>query len=371
MFHGMIETIERDDFFMKVMMVAGGTGGHIYPALSLADILVRNDPDSEVVFFGSNDRLESKIIPERGYRFIGTDMESTGGGILSKFRSLISLWKAEQFACRMLQEEKPDICIGFGNYISVPLIRAAKKMHIPIVLHEQNSYAGKANMYLGKMADAIVGCYPSNYDQFPKEKVHLFGNPQASVASKVQYDPSILKDYDLDPKKPFVLVMMGSLGSASVSKAIDEAVPYLHDDYQVIIVSGKSNAYQFKNRKDNVRIVDYVDGKVMLKGCDLAVLRAGATTMAEISAIGCASILIPSPYVPNNHQYYNARELSDQGAAVLMEEKDMNAQSLSSLINDLMADRNRREQMKEASLKLSRSDAADRMIAVCREIASQ
>ena len=165
--------------------------------------------------------------------------------------------------------------------------------------------------------------------------------------------------------------MMGSLGSASVSKAIDEAVPYLHDDYQVIIVSGKSNAYQFKNRKDNVRIVDYVDGKVMLKGCDLAVLRAGATTMAEISAIGCASILIPSPYVPNNHQYYNARELSDQGAAVLMEEKDMNAQSLSSLINDLMADRNRREQMKEASLKLSRSDAADRMIALCREIASQ
>ena len=150
MFHGMIETIERDDFFMKVMMVAGGTGGHIYPALSLADILVRNDPDSEVVFFGSNDRLESKIIPERGYRFIGTDMESTGGGILSKFRSLISLWKAEQFACRMLQEEKPDICIGFGNYISVPLIRAAKKMHIPIVLHEQNSYAGKANMYQEK-----------------------------------------------------------------------------------------------------------------------------------------------------------------------------------------------------------------------------
>lgn len=108
---------------MKVMMVAGGTGGHIYPALALADILVRQDPSSEVVFFGSNDRLEAKIIPEKGYRFIGADMESTSGGIVSKVRSVLSLLHAEQSAVKILRKEKPDICIGFGNYISVPLIR--------------------------------------------------------------------------------------------------------------------------------------------------------------------------------------------------------------------------------------------------------
>ena len=335
---------------MKVMMVAGGTGGHIYPALALADILVEKEKDSEVVFFGSNDRLEAKIIPEKGYRFIGTDMESTSGGILNKIRSVLSLIKAEQFARNMLIREKPDLCIGFGNYISVPLIRAAHKLHIPTLLHEQNSFAGKANMYLGKMVDGVVGCYPSNLKQFPEGKVHLLGNPQASIASHVNYDPLILKQYDLDPLKPFVLVMMGSLGSASVSKAIDEACPYLSDTYQVIIV------------------VDYVDGKVMLKGCALAVLRAGATTMAEIGAIGCASILIPSPYVPNNHQYYNAKELSDRGAAVLLEEKDMNAQSLSKLINELMADEPRRERMKAASQETGKTDAAEKMIALCREI---
>ena len=354
---------------MKVMMVAGGTGGHIYPALALADILVEKEKDSEVVFFGSNDRLEAKIIPEKGYRFIGTDMESTSGGILNKIRSVLSLIKAEQFARNMLIQEKPDLCIGFGNYISVPLIRAAHKLHIPTLLHEQNSFAGKANMYLGKMVDGVVGCYPSNLKQFPEGKVHLLGNPQASIASHVNYDPLILKQYDLDPLKPFVLVMMGSLGSASVSKAIDEACPYLSDTYQVIIVAGKSNNYQFTiTGKNNIRVVDYVDGKVMLKGCALAVLRAGATTMAEIGAIGCASILIPSPYVPNNHQYYNAKELSDRGAAVLLEEKDMNAQSLSKLINELMADEPRRERMKVASQETGKTDAAEKMIALCREI---
>ena len=354
---------------MKVMMVAGGTGGHIYPALALADILVRQDPSSEVVFFGSNDRLEAKIIPEKGYRFIGADMESTSGGIVSKVRSVLSLLHAEQSAVKILRKEKPDICIGFGNYISVPLIRAAHRLHIPTLLHEQNSYAGKANMYLGKMADGVVGCYSSNLKQFPHGKVYLYGNPQASAAADVTYDPAILKQYGLDPEKPFVLVMMGSLGSASVSKAVDEACPYLSDDYQVIIVAGKSNSYQFQNtEKDNIRVVDYVDVKVMLKGCALAVLRAGATTMAELSAIGCASILIPSPYVPNNHQYYNAQELSLHGAAVLLEEKDMNAQSLSDLINALMADEGRREKMKAASRALGKTDAAEKMIALCREI---
>ena len=354
---------------MKVMMVAGGTGGHIYPAVALADILMAQEPGSEIIFFGSNDRLEAKIIPEKGYRFIGTDMESTSGGMIAKIRSALSLIKAEQYARKILMKEKPDICIGFGNYISVPFIRAAHKLHIPTMLHEQNSYAGKANMYLGKIADVIVGCYPSNLKQFPEEKVHLLGNPQATVAADAVYDPAILKQYGLDPERPFVLVMMGSLGSASVSKAIDEALPYLRDDFQVIIVAGKSNSYDFTFKdRDSVRVVDYVDGKVMLKGCALAVLRAGATTMAEICAIGCASILIPSPYVPNNHQYYNAKELADAGAAQLLEEKDMNAESLSTLINTLMEDKEKREAMKAASRQLGRSDAAEKMIALCREI---
>lgn len=350
-------------------MVAGGTGGHIYPALALADILVKSEPGSEAVFFGSNDRLESKMIPSAGYRFIGTDMESTSGGIVNKIRSVLSLIRAEKYAKKVLQEEKPDIVIGFGNYISVPLIRAAHKLHIPTLLHEQNSFAGKANVYLAKMTDAVVGCYEANYEQFPKEKVQLLGNPEATLASETVFDSQILKEYGLDPEKPFVIVMMGSLGSASVSKVLDEACEMFDDTYQVIIASGKSNSYTFAFKgNDTIKIVDYVDGKVLLKGCALAVLRAGATTMAEISALGCASILIPSPYVPNNHQFYNAKELADAGGAVLIEEKDLSAQKLAETVNALMKDEEGLRRMRENAAKQGKQDAAYRMIDLCREM---
>ncbi|MGM9941033.1 MAG: UDP-N-acetylglucosamine--N-acetylmuramyl-(pentapeptide) pyrophosphoryl-undecaprenol N-acetylglucosamine transferase [Bulleidia sp.] len=354
---------------MKVMIAAGGTGGHIYPALALADMMMRDDASNEIVFFGSNDRLESSIIPSRGYRFIGTDMISTQGGIVNKIGSLVSLIRAEMFSKKMLKEEKPDICIGFGNYISVPLIRAAHALHIPVLLHEQNSYPGKANVYLSGIADRIVTCYPSDDSMFPQNKTVLLGNPQASLAKDVVFDPKVIEDLGLNPAIPYVIVMMGSLGSASVSRVLDEACPLFDTDYQVIIASGKSNGYTFGFRgSDTIRIVEYVDGKVMLKGCALAVLRAGATTMAEIAAVGCPSILIPSPYVPNNHQYYNAKQLSDAGAAVLLEEKDLSAQSLAQLVNALMKDENRRESMRIEAEKQGKSDAAEKMIALCKEL---
>ena len=354
---------------MKMMIVAGGTGGHIYPALALADIFMKENEENEVVFFGSDNRLESRIIPEHGYRFIGVSMVSTQGGLTTKIRSLISLMKAESYAKKVLQKEKPDVCIGFGNYTSVPFIRAAHKLGIPTVLHEQNSYAGKANMYLGRIADAIVGSYSANLEQFPEDKVHLYGNPEATLASEVECTPEDLKQYELDPDKPFVLMMMGSLGSASVSEVLDQTCPLLDDSYQVIIATGKSNSYQFHYRSDDhIRIVDYVDGKKLLKGCQLAVVRAGATTIAELCAIGTASILIPSPYVPNNHQYYNALELSKEGAGVLIEEKDLTAEKLADTVNSLMKDNDRILEMKTNARNLGRTDAAEKMIALCKEL---
>lgn len=354
---------------MKMMIVAGGTGGHIYPALALADIFVKQSEENEVVFFGSDNRLESHIIPEHGYRFIGVSMVSTQGGITTKIRSLFSLIKAENFAKKILLKEKPEVCVGFGNYTSVPFIRAAHKLGIPTVLHEQNSYAGKANMYLGRIADAVVGCYSANLEQFPEDKVHLYGNPEATLALKTECTADDLKQYGLNPDKPFVLMMMGSLGSASVSEVLDEACPLLDDSYQVIIATGKSNSYQFCYRSnERIKIVEYVDGKKLLKGCRLAVVRAGATTIAELCAIGTASILIPSPYVPNNHQYYNALELSKEGAGALIEEKDLTAKKLADTVNGLMKDSDRLEKMKKNAKKLGRTDAAEKMIALCKEL---
>lgn len=354
---------------MKVMIAAGGTGGHIYPALALAEMIKKKEPETEIVFFGSDNRMEANVIPDAGYHFYGITMSGMNGGIAAKASSLISLIKAEGQCRQILKKEKPSICVGFGNYISVPLIKAAHALGIPTMIHEQNSFAGKANRYLAKYADAIVGCYQSNLEQFPADKTRLLGNPEASLAGETVWDPSEIEKIGLDPEKPFVIFMMGSLGSSSVSAVIDEALPMLNTDYQAIIAAGKANDYIFAYASNQrIKIVPYVNGKMMLKGCALAVLRAGATTMAEIGAIGTPSILIPSPYVPNNHQYHNAMELVNAGAAEILEENDLNANVLAEKVNDLMKDIAKRKQMKENALKSGHRDAADQMIAWMKEI---
>lgn len=354
---------------MKVMIAAGGTGGHIYPATALAEILLQEKPNTEVMFFGTDDRMEANVIPKMGYRFYGVHMKSGNGGLKNKIQSAASLMHAYKESKKILLKEKPDICIGFGNYISVPLILAAHKMHIPTMIQEQNSFAGKANRFLSKYVDAIASCYEANMEQMPKDKQRILGNPEATLASKATFDPRCLTDIGLQPDMPFVVCMMGSLGSASVSKVIDEACSLFADDFQVVIAAGKSNDYTFSfTGNERIKIVDYVDGKQMLKGCSLAVLRAGATTMCEIGAIGCASILIPSPYVPNNHQFYNAKELVDEEAALMIEEKDLNAEKLADTVNFLMHDPEKRKTMAENAYAHGKRDAAYRMIEWMEEL---
>ena len=354
---------------MKVMIATGGTGGHIYPATALAQIMLEKKPETEIVFFGSSNRMEAKVIPEMGYKFYGLEMTGTNGGLAAKMKSAVSLIKAEIRCRKILKDEKPDICMGFGNYISVPLIRAAQSAHIPTVLHEQNSFAGKANKFLANKCDAVVTCYECNKEQMPKANIRLLGNPQAALAAETEWDPAVLEKIGLNPDIPFAVFMMGSLGSSSVSKVIDEACPLFDHDFQVVIAAGKSNEYKFSYQSnDRIKIVDYVDGKKMLKGCALAVTRAGATTMAEIAATGAPSVLIPSPYVPNNHQYFNAMELVKQDAAAILEEKDLNAESLSAMVNSLMKDPERRKNMSERAKASGRTDAAEQIIKLLEEL---
>ncbi len=351
----------------KVMIATGGTGGHIYPATALAEILKKTYPDCEIIFFGSSNRMEAELIPALGYRFTGLEMTGMNGGISDKLKSFLSLVKAERYCRKLLSEEKPDICVGFGNYISVPLIMAAHHLHIPTMIHEQNSYAGKANALLGRYADAIVGCYETSLKQFPRKKTRLYGNPEATLACEKDNDRTILKRYGLK-NEPFVVMMMGSLGSSSVSKIIDEACA-LFDDYQVIIAAGKANSYVYQNAdRENIHLMEYVDGIQMLKQCDCAVVRAGATTMCEITAIGTPAILIPSPYVPNNHQVMNALELVKQDAAIMIEEKDLSAETLSDALNTLMADPEKRAKLSEHAKFLGKRDAAYRMIEWMEEL---
>ena len=320
-------------------MVAGGSGGHIYPDVSLAKELINKG--HEVTFIGANDRMEKDVIPSLGYKFIGLDTKTTRGGIKQKINSLLSIGDSYT-KCLKILKGNCDMVIGFGNYISVPVILAARTLKIKVVLHEQNSFVGRANRMLDKMADLVIVSYQESIKQFKNPNTILLGNPQSSVASNVKKDTKVIEDLGLDPNKKTVVIFMGSLGSESVLNVILDYFKLIDGTnvpYQVVYATGvkhydKAKAYV----RDNVAIFDKIDGATVMANSDLLVSRAGATTLAEITALGTASILIPSPYVPNNHQFYNAKALVDKDAAVMLEEKELNAYKLKEMIESLIED---------------------------------
>ena len=229
---------------MRVLIATGGTGGHIYPALALADAMKEKDPQTEILFVGTAERMESTEIPKAGYAFEAIKAKGLNGSALAKVQAVMQLAQA-YFACRkIVRQFRPDYAIGFGNYISAPVILAAHFAHVPTMLHEQNSYAGKANRFLAKYADQIVGCYPENLDQFPPQKTRILGNPRASVAARAQRDPNVVRQLGLDPAKPLVVVVMGSLGSESVNAVMVKALKQMAGkSYQVLYVTGRA-AYE-------------------------------------------------------------------------------------------------------------------------------
>ena len=354
---------------MKLVLIcAGGTGGHIYPALSFAKAL--NADGVRTVFIGSDDRMESTLIPEEGYEFIPLHLPTTQGSFLNKVEYGINMIKAYLKCRKLLKEMKPDACVGFGNYISVPVILAASHLGIKTMISEQNSFAGKANVFLAKYAGAVELACESSKRDFDPDKTRVLGNPRTLELIDLQKDDDLIRSYGIDPSRPYVAVMMGSLGSSTMSKVIDEACQLL-DGFQVLIAAGRRNDYEFQCRKENVKIVPYVNGVLVLSSCDLAVCRAGATTISELTMAGCASILIPSPFVPNNHQVYNAMELVNNGAALMIEEKDLSAERLAKEITGLMENETARMEMKKNAAALAKPHAAHNMVFWLKEICSK
>lgn len=324
------------NIFMKIVMVAGGSGGHIYPALSLAEELKNRGHD--ITFIGSNDRMEKDVIPQSGFKYIGLNIYTTRGGLLQKAKSLFSIIRAYDHAKVLLRGY--DLVMGFGNYISVPILLAAKKIGIKTIIHEQNSFVGRANRILDEKADLIISSYEEDLKQFKNKNNLLLGNPQASKAYNSKKDPEIIRSLGLDPNKKIVVIFMGSLGSSTVHKTLLDYFKLTDGSYQIIYATGKYN-YSDELKKyenDYLKIFEKIDGISVMRNSDLLISRAGATTISEIGAIGIASILIPSPYVPNNHQYHNAMALVNKEAAIILEEKDLNARRLNDLVNSIIND---------------------------------
>ncbi|MFV0380464.1 MAG: undecaprenyldiphospho-muramoylpentapeptide beta-N-acetylglucosaminyltransferase [Anaerorhabdus sp.] len=356
---------------MKVIITTGGTGGHIYPALSLANEIKLDNKENEIIFLGSLNRMEKDIVPEYGYPFYGLDIVATKGSVFNKFISIIKLFKS-YFKCKkIIKNIKPDIVIGFGNYISVPVVMAANKLKIKTLIHEQNSVPGKANLFLSRYVDRVIGSYNENKDFF-KCEVSILGNPRSSDAGKVKKNKIILEQFGLSTNKKTVIFVMGSLGSQSVNKVLKQIIPEINDrQYQALIVTGKKDYLNFVSgieNFDNVKIVEYIDGINVMKQADLLVVRGGATTAAEVVAMSIPAIIIPSPYVPYDHQTTNALALKNAGCAYIIEEKNLDSIMLVKKIDEIINDDERLKNMKKSSKKISHHDASNEIVKVVKEL---
>lgn len=357
---------------MKICIVTGGTGGHIYPALAFAQALKEQDAAHELVFIGNDDRMEAHMIPQAGYVFKGIQTKGIQGNVISKLYALYTLFFKRKAVKTILNSFKPDLVIGFGGYVCVPVILEAKKLGIHTFLHEQNAIAGKANLFLAKYVDGIAASYEANLDQFPRHKTRLIGNPRTYVFKRKSRTRSFLNDIGLNSSKPTVLFVMGSLGSASINAMMGSVLTLLNEHrLQCVYVTGRQHYESFISENDEtsyVKILPYIEQVQAMHEVSMMVTRGGATTSAEIMVSGCPSIMIPSPFVPNNHQYHNAKVLHQAGAILLLEEKDCDAQRLSTMILDLVYDTQRLERMRENAKAFGKPNAAEDFIAWIKEV---
>lgn len=302
---------------MKVIISAGGTGGHIYPALAIINKIKEMEPDSEFLYIGTTDRMESTIVPKQNIPYTGIEMKGINRKNLFKNIEVITcFFKGIKQAKETIKKFRPDIVLGIGGYITAPVIYAAKKLGYKTFIHEQNDIPGLSNKFLSKYADKIGVSLKDSVQYFDTTKVVYTGNPRSEEVMKAK--PIAKKTLGLSDMKKLVLIVMGSLGSTTMTnKMKDILTGFEKKNYEVLFVTGKNyyDLYQNMEIPSNVKIVPYLDNMLeVLKRVDLIVSRAGASTIAEITALGLPSILVPSPYVTHDHQMKNALALKDAKA---------------------------------------------------------
>ncbi len=338
---------------MKVLISGGGTGGHIFPALSIANALRRLYPDTEILFVGAQGRMEMERVPEAGYEIVGLPVAGFDRKRLWRnFKVLAKLFRSLRMARKVLRDFRPDICVGVGGYASGPMLKAAQKRGIPTLLQEQNSYAGVTNKLLAKKAKAICVAYEGMERFFPAGRIMLTGNPVRKNLTSAAYisRPEARKELGFDHDKPLVAVVGGSLGARTINEAMKRGLAE-------IIASGASVLWQtgrfyaeeclaFADKfradtpaatPDRLQVLPFVQRMdLVYAAADLMVSRAGASTISELQILGMPAILVPSPNVAEDHQRKNAEALSSRGAAVTVLDADAPA-SLATEVTKLLA----------------------------------
>ena len=356
---------------MKAIVVAGGTGGHIYPAVAIINKIKEQEPDSEFLYIGTTNRMEKDIVPKLDIPFVGIEMKGLNRkNIFSNIKVLKLFFKAVKEAKKIIKDFGPDIVIGAGGYITAPVLYAAHKLKIPVLIHEQNSVPGVSNKFISKFADLICVSLPNSLKLFPKDKVVYTGNPRSEEIMKVE--KKLKSSLGFKQNEKLVVFVMGSLGSTTMTTKLKELIPSFEDkNYQVLIITGNGyyNDYKDIDLPNNCKLLPFMSDLIcLLKDSNLIVSRAGASTISEITAIGLPAILVPSPFVTNNHQYKNAKELEDQGACVIVSESEFSKDRILTEIDHIINDEKYCKQMEDNSKKLGITDSATRVYQEVKKI---
>jgi len=316
---------------LRIIISGGGTGGHIFPAVSIANAIKAKHPEAKILFVGALGRMEMQRVPAAGYEIKGLPIQGFDRkNLLKNVVVLYKIWKSQRMAKQIIKEFRPMAAVGVGGYASGPTLNKAAAMGIPCLIQEQNSYAGVTNKLLAKKADKICVAYEGMERFFPAEKIIMTGNPvrQALLENKMTKAEAV-KSFGLDPQKKTILIVGGSLGAGTVNKSV---MQHLNDieksGVQVIWQTGK---YYYANIiKDlenrvlpDVKIMDFIsDMGAAYKAADLVISRAGAGSISELCLLGKPAILVPSPNVAEDHQTHNAMALTERGAALMVHDAD-------------------------------------------------
>lgn len=361
---------------MKVVVSGGGTGGHIYPALALINEIKKHQSNVEFLYIGTEKGLENDIVKRAGIPFKAVEITGFKRKLsFENVKTVTRFLRGVQLSKKYLKEFKPDVVIGTGGYVCGPVVYAASKLKIPSVIHEQNSLPGITNKFLARFVDKVAICFEEAKKYFPEHKVVLTGNPRASEVLG-QDATKGRQSLGLKENVKTVLIFGGSRGAKAINEAVLHMMPSLKNkSYQIVYVTGEVHytkvMEEMKSLKDSTGVIikPFLHNMPeVLSSVDLIVSRAGATSLAEITALGIPSILIPSPYVTANHQVENAKSLSDHDAAIMLREQDLNGESLLTKIEEIVLDDQKLTAMKQASKKLGIPDAATRLYQVMKDI---
>ncbi|WP_342375586.1 undecaprenyldiphospho-muramoylpentapeptide beta-N-acetylglucosaminyltransferase [Myxococcus stipitatus] len=359
---------------MKVLIAGGGTGGHLFPGIALAEEVVTRHHANEVVFVGTERGLEARVVPREGYPLELVKVQGLKGkGLFSLLKALVALPLAFIESFRILVRQKPDVVVGVGGYASGPVVLAAWLMGIPTAIQEQNALPGLTNKVLGKVVRVVFIAFEEARRFFPEKKVQLIGNP---IRRKLM--DNYLRSH-VAHENFSVLVFGGSLGARGINQRMLEALDSLGDlkgDVRFVHQTGKNDLEMvrkgYADKGFQAEVVEFIDDMSSAYAkADLVVCRAGATTLAELTVCKKASILIPFPHATDDHQTVNARALVDAGAALMFQESELTGQKLAETLRMLKSQPERLKGMEKKAALLGRPEAAKELADVCVDLMVQ